>query len=425
MINTETPLMSLESFRRVIAYHPFHFWGIADNNIIPVTSSCNDIVYKHSYQNTDAVGREEIIEAIKNAEYRIATELGYWPAPKHFIDTVPFPKYHNRGIWNLTQGDNQYRWLDVQLPWGYVEACGPQQLTSIGVAAVTLSDADGDGLNETFVTANLATTITNPDLIWAVFITADRLDDDLANWRVHPVKITIAGGNVSVKGKAWQIIQPIRYEGFDVVALDPTVAANFAAQLEIYAVSTNTAGTLYTDSQAALVWETAPHPGAECCGSSITFGANTDPAAVAYGVTRAGIRHYEEGIVNLGRAVYNQTTANFEAVDWGICRPPERVIVRYRAGYPLDANSEMDRKFQVGVARMAAAELARPICACDEANRELYRWQFDLARTGGANDESYGAVSATDLDNPFGTRRGHVYAWRMVKEIRKLIGIPM
>jgi len=85
----------------------------------------------------------------------------------------------------------------------------------------------------------------------------------------------------------------------------------------------------------------------------------------------------------------------------------------------------MDRKFQVAVARMAAAELARPICACDEANRELYRWQFDLARTGGANDESYGAVSATDLDNPFGTRRGHVYAWRMIKEIRNLVGNPM
>jgi hypothetical protein len=131
------------------------------------------------------------------------------------------------------------------------------------------------------------------------------------------------------------------------------------------------------------------------------------------------------GIVNIGRAVYNATTGYFEAVDWGICRPPERVIVRYRAGYPLDANSEMDQKYRVAVARMAAAELARPICACDEANRELHRWQFDLARTGGSNDESYGAVSATDLDNPFGTRRGHVYAWRTVKEIRNLTGISL
>jgi hypothetical protein len=85
----------------------------------------------------------------------------------------------------------------------------------------------------------------------------------------------------------------------------------------------------------------------------------------------------------------------------------------------------MDKRYQVVVARMAAAELARPICACDVANRELYRWQFDLARTSGANDEGYGAVSATDLDNPFGTRRGHVYAWRFVKESRKLVGYSL
>jgi hypothetical protein len=72
-----------------------------------------------------------------------------------------------------------------------------------------------------------------------------------------------------------------------------------------------------------------------------------------------------------------------------------------------------------------AVELARPLCACDEANRELYRWQFDLARTGGSNDESYTSVSAADLDNPFGTRRGHVYAWRFVNDRRNLIGFSI
>src|SRR6185369_16921871 len=99
-----------------------------------------------------------------------------------------------------------------------------------------------------------------------------------------------------------------------------------------------------------------------------------------------------------------------------------RVTVRYLAGFPLASDGQMQEPYRTMVARLAAAELARPICACDEANRELYRWQFDLARTAGSGDEAYGAVSAEDLNNPFGTRRGHVYAWKQVKNLRQLRG---
>jgi hypothetical protein len=44
----------------------------------------------------------------------------------------------------------------------------------------------------------------------------------------------------------------------------------------------------------------------------------------------------------------------------------------------------------------------------------LYHWQFDLARTGGADGESYGAISQETVNNPFGTRRGAYYAWQQV-----------
>jgi len=48
-----------------------------------------------------------------------------------------------------------------------------------------------------------------------------------------------------------------------------------------------------------------------------------------------------------------------------------------------------------------------------------------LARTGGANDESYQAVSASDLTNPFGTRKGHVYAWHEVQGLGSTIGFSV
>jgi hypothetical protein len=77
----------------------------------------------------------------------------------------------------------------------------------------------------------------------------------------------------------------------------------------------------------------------------------------------------------------------------------------------------MKRQWQTLIARWACAELASRICACDEANKELHQWQFDLSLVDGKNDEKY-QMSSRDLDNPFGTRRGQVYAWKFLQRLR-------
>lgn len=420
-------LLPLEAFRKILGYNPWHFWGLADSSIVPVTSSCNDWLSKYPWQNTDAMGRDDIIEAIINAEDRIAEQLGYFPAPTYLEETVAWPKYHDRGVWNMGHGDSQGRWLDVRLNRGYVEAIGPETRTLLATAAIVYTDADGDGLRDTF-TVTAATTTTDVNEIAVYIAAANRLNSDPVGeeYRIAPVKVSIAAGTATIRGPAWLCIQPIAYEGADIAnPIDPTVTGvgtAYLTNLEVYRRYASASGTTYDTAQAALIWETEPYPSyAACCCCPTTTTNDTDPAAVAYGVARAGIRYAQPGIVSVGSAAYDTVGAVWKAVNWGVCRPPERVTVRYRAGYPL-VDQQMSRDYQVAVARLAAAELARPICACDEANRELYRWQYDLARTGGANDESYGAVSQTDLDNPFGTRRGHVYAWRFVKDHRNMIG---
>jgi hypothetical protein len=368
------------------------------------------------------MGREDILEAIQNTENRMAEYLGYEVAPAYRTDTIPYPKYHDRGVWHLAQSDRQGRWLDVKLNRGYIQAVGVDTRTLIGNTAVIVrTDSDGDGLAENFSTT-IATTVTNPDNLEVYFRAADRLNSDPVSdyYRISPVKITIAAGTATIRGKSWQLVPPISYEGVDVAEIDPTAAASYVTVLEVYSHVADPDGVTYDTSQAALVWETAPYP-SFCCGCSGTGTNDTDPAAEAYAVSRAGIRHTIEGIVNIGAAAYNTTTSAWEGVDWSLCRPPERVIVRYKAGYPL-SGGEMDKRWQTAVTRFAAAELARPICACDNANRELYRWQFDLARTGGANDEGYQATTMEDLANPFGTRRGQLYAWKFVKSMRTLQG---
>lgn len=416
-------LLPLENWRQIMQFHPFWFWGMADSSLLSTASNgCSPLVRQYSWQNSDAASRTEIAAAIAQAEQRLFDELDYWPAPVYCEETVPWP-------W---PSDQWGRWWNVQLEAQQIQAAGIESLTAISAgAAVTLSDSDSDGYNDTFTVGPVATTVTDPNEIAVYFAAADRVDgpdwstDVGERWRVQPVRVAISGGAVTIKGPAWLLVSPVLYEGVSNIGasgLNPATAANFVTTLDVYQRSTSTGGTTSDTAQAAVVWETRPCHGWWCwdgcaCGSSSPpnySGSVNDPAATAVALGRVALRDAEHGIVGLGVASYNSTTGIWTEDCWPPCNPPDRAVVRTLAGVPLDSRGQMDSFWQVIIARLAAAELARPICGCEDANRELYRWQFDLARSSGANDEMYGAISPDDLNNPFGTRRGHVYAWRAI-----------
>ena len=421
-----SPLLPIESFRNTIGYHPYHFWGLS-NATVPVTSACNDIVHKYSWQSDGSVGRNDIQSAIETAEARLLEILGYAPAPHYASQTLAFPRYLDKRLDNMSNRGSDGRWLTVRLKEGHTQEVGVETLTLIEDSTVSFSDSDGDGVNDTFTLTTIATTTeTDKSKIAVYFKAADRLDSDSVgdSWRILPVKVTINGnGTVTVKGKSWLLVKPIEYEGVDVVGLDPATMTKFVTSLEVYRRWTNGGGNTTATSQAVLTWETFPYPhwAYPCCDAAIYSDGTTDPASIADSIARCGIRDSTLGIVNPAKAVYDSSSGLWNAVSWGVAKPPDKVTVRYLSGWPL-VNGEMDRKWQIVVARLAAAELAGKICACDTANRELYRWQFDLARSAGVNDEQY-SISQNDLDNPLGTRAGQVAAWKVAKNERILIGV--
>lgn len=423
-------LLPLENWRQIMDFHPWHFWGLADSTLLKAYEGCSPLTRQYAWQNSDAASRSEIVRAIETAEQRLYDELDFWPAPVYTSETLTYP--WKSQAWG--------RWGNVQLTSQWVQAVGVEALTSISLAAaVAYSDTDGDGYNDTFTIGPLATTVTAPDEIAIYFAAADRFDGpDWStaigeHWRIQPIKVSIVGGNVTIKGPAWLLVRPVLYEGVTNIGangIDPTTAGNFAATVDIYRRYTDTSGTAPDTAQAAIIWETRPCHGWWCCcafccanPTSDTSSAH-DPAATAITLGRVGLRDAEHGIVSVGEAIYN-SAAGVWSETWPDCAldVPDRVVVRTLVGYPLDSRGQMDPFWQTVVARFAAAELARPICGCDDANRELYRWQFDLARTSGAADEAYGAISAKDLDNPFGTRRGAVSAWRAIQSRQQLRGL--
>jgi hypothetical protein len=406
-------LLPLDTFRQLLEYHPYHFWQLFEPNLAPITNDCNRALAEYSWQRNDATGRAAIRRAIAQAEAVLQQYLGYDVAPTYRQVELAYPALYQTGLVRVGAVDAAGMAAAVKLPGvGYIEALGTPAYTSIQAGvAVVYSDSDGDGLNDT-ATWSAATTATDPTQLGGYVPQAQRtgLDTSLSEaWRIAPAQVTISGGVATFKAPAWVMVKPSRYEGISAQPLDAANSANFLSSVDVVQRAPDGA------AQATLIWDQRPYP--VCCVAA----GSSDPAAVATATARVGIRDGRLGLVSPVQAVYDASTGQWSTAWWGCAgwRAPDRVIVNAYAGYPLQGQA-MDSLYATTVFRLALAELARPLCACDKANKERYEWQLDLARTGGNADEAFGLISTDDLSNPLGTRRGHIAAWRLIKQLRQL-----
>ena len=426
-------LLPLYSFFEILGFHPWHAFGIAGTGDLAVSTGCDTLVRRYEWQNSDAVGTKAIEMAIETAESKLTQYLGYSPAPHYVTEVQPWPRLADGGARHFAAGGD-WRWLTVQTTEGQIRAVGVETVAAISTnAAVTYTDEDGDGFDDTF-TVSAATTLTDASQVAVYFSSADRFNGWGSStalsprWRLQPVQITISGGTVTVRGPKQLCVKPIKYEGVVNIGangLDPNTAGNFVTTLDIYRRYTAIDGNTVDTSQAVIIWETRPSHGWWCCCTSCAVsaygGSSYDPAAVAQAVARVGIRDARRGLLTPAESSYDATTGIWSSLDWTVCAEPDRVTLRYLAGFPLGSDGHMQEPFRTVVARLAAAELARPVCGCDAANRELYHWQFDLSQTA-KGDELFG-ISQENLNNPLGTRRGHVQAWKFIMDQQQLTGI--
>lgn len=420
-LDTEpTTILPLETWRELMGFSPFFFWGLSNRDLQNMAAQgCDPVVRQYAWQGGDAAGRAEVLLAIAEAERMLTDELNYSPAPRHTSFTVPWPqpvagRRPFTGTWGLP--------LSVQLPEGHIQALGVERLTLLGTAAAGYSDQDGDGFIDTFTLSLTVPAGTVADQV-AVYVPAgERFDGSAASerWRIRPIRAVVSGTQLTVTGRAWTAVKPRRYEGMPTaapsggggpLALDPATTANYCATLEVYTRTTDPNGEALDDCQAVLEWDTRPAELAGWCDPPGYPGNNAgDPAAVARIVGRAGLLDAERGIVTPATAVRNATSGEWAAT-WPTGWTPDRVVVRAYAGLGASLGSEMAR----AIAALSAALLDRPICACADMNRRLYHWQFDLTLAG-RQDELYN-TGDPDLDNPFGPRRGAVTAWKAVKRL--------
>lgn len=423
-------ILPLDQFRSAFSYNPFHFWQLANSTIAPLVD-CPTLVYEQAYQSgdQDSAGRADLRYAIELAEGKIRDWLGYSLVPHYSTLTLNYPRYYDVTLNKMDYSGSDGRWIAARLPEGKIIAVGAESLASLGTVqtsdgSLAFSDRDSDGLLDTF-TATFNTAITDPAQLELYFIVSDRLDNEPASerWRIAPVYCSISGGVATFTGRYWLLVKPVLYQSVRQAPLDPATASNFVDTLQVYQHRADPTGTTPDTAQAELIWETRPWPAwATCFDCSSQPFNSTDPAAQAFAVARVGLRDARLGIVSIGEAIWDATTGQFRSVSMSNSRPPDRIVLRYFAGEPLDVTGKVPANYASILSRFAAAEADKRICACAPANKQIYNQQIDRAFNADSRVDKF-QMSMDDLNNPFGTREGQVAAWRWVKRNRILGGV--
>lgn len=405
--------LSFARWAALMGLHPWHAHQLADSTVVPVTSACNSLIYERATLNADRVGRTEIRQAIIEAERLIHAHGGYWPTPRDCEVTLTYPRLGDHRLSRLWDVQADGRWVSVMVPDRLVLGLGPPVETDVQTASLTYADLDADGLAETATaTATVAAGTLDAEIV-ARFVAGD-CGPIVPAPDIPLRRVVVSGTTATLTFDAYTLVRPALTAGYLTQTLNPTIlppmsGTPFAASIQVVRRRPDPGGTTTNTAMAVLAWEDRPAPIwlPACCGGG------TDPAGLTTAIARATLRDAGAGIVAIGEAIYDSDSGTWSAAcDWR-CAPPDRVTIRYRAG--ID-----DGSYDTVVARLAAAVLARPVCACDSANREIYLWQQDLSRTGATNELF--APPAT-ISNPLGTRRGHVYAWSQIVRDQRLAGI--
>lgn len=394
--------LSLARYARLLGINPLHFAGVT----VPAlaATSCESIWFQHSWQESDAASREDVARCIAEAEAAIENILGYRLLPSWETDEWHETIRAYRPEW-FKIGINQRGFADaVKTDWGQFLTGGICSRDLIARStAIVWSDGDGDGYKETG-TITFATTALNGCEL-RVFYPGKNGDPE---WEIRPVTVVLGGGAATVTFRRELCVLESIAEllaNRQVPGADGMDDNHFLDEVDVYRV--------YNDPQrqVQMLWE----PSSLLCGGCGEGGCPVCAYSTQYGCLHARGRR-DVGLVAYTPADWSATDLTFINTSFIQSRQPDAVRLWYYAGLRgEDSCSDiiMSDRWARAVAYYATALLDRTSCSCNAARFD--HWQADLAFVSGSNELGTYNISQNDLDNPFGTRRGMVHAWKMIQ----------
>lgn len=392
-------LLPLDRWASYLGIEPRHFNQVV-SELTPV-ADCKQAWNQYSWQASDRVGREEVAQAIHQAERDIIPALGYFPIPVWIAGEIKRTpsSWDVKGIGHPSLATPAARYVGLETTFGHVISGGIETRELLGTPTITWQDLDADTYFETAQVVQ-ATTVTDTNEIRVYFASHNGEDE----WEIRPLRnVSISGGNVTILIDRHLLVNPDLWEALQPAAVDGDVDGNFVTQVEVYRV--------YNDpsQQAQLQWERLPSS-CQCGDTSCAMCAwQTQWACLQTRDPRRGLVTYQPG-------TWDSTDEEFDAAQLAINRRPERVRLWYRAGFQSTRVArpmvEMDPELEFLIVIHSLCLLDRPICSCSNVEAFHQRWTEDKALVA-AKGIRY-QVTEQDLSCPWGTKIGSMEAWKRI-----------
>lgn len=379
-----TTKLKLDHFSRIMGLNPLHFNQV----YVPgyETQVCGEPIYQYSWQNADRVGREEMAQAIGEAERAIEDQLYYKLLPTYEADE------------RATIDPRAVRVPTAKLSQGYFISGGIRAVVAVEVGRpIAYSVADSLGYKHTG-TISQAVTFTDKEEI-AIYYPGHNGNDA---WRIEPASVVISGGVATIVVPRERLVIESALDGYgDATAVDGTDDTQFLTTVDI--------SRDYLDAavQADLL-HLNPYDLAYC----------PDEAYVGQTATLLP-RDYMSSIVRVitrdwGYPTHDYTPQAFIGGHW-----PEIVRVWYRAGWQDKTQAYptrvLDEQWARAVSYLAVTMLDRPLCGCNSLEKITQYYGVDLLLE--TDQERYNIkTNNMVVNNPIGTTRAAINAWRLVQQ---------
>lgn len=392
--------LPLDDFAKIIGLSPLSFNQL-HSDTLQQNNVCGDLFYQSAWQHSDRVGRDDIAQAIQQAEQEISREVGFNLVPDWTTEErLPYPRPGNPDVYGI--GYN-VRWQEksVELRKGWIISGGVKAKSVIQAgAAVVRTDADVDNYAET-CTVTVNTTVTDANEIRAYY--PAKSGDDA--WEIRPITVSISNGVATIRFKSWQIVAANQMDSLNAQPLDADSAASYETTVDIYRV--------YNDpsTQAQMMWENLP--GWPRCSSSSCTACQFETQAACF-----HLRDPRMGFAVPAPASWDSSTQTFTQQYYSACREPDQVRFWYYSGYEdktlTRSKVEMSPYWKYAVAYFAASKFERPVCGCSNVNQFIEKWRRDAAFSSA--EEGGFTVTAEIASNRLGTSAGALYAWRRIQQ---------
>lgn len=359
------PLLSLLEWAEIIGINPWILAQVGEpsETITPYlednVASCARVFYQDASKTSGALAREEIAEALVQAQELVAKVAMTYPAPIELSETILYPRQAHLKYGNVWWGQSG-RVKSLRVNYGNMISTGVYEETLIEAdVTVVPDDPYADGFDTVWSATVNVPVGTTADEVMVYFASADYYDQSRENMRIYPVKVSISGNVATISGHMTQLVLIGNYLKLAPTKLDATDSI-YATEIDVYrrTVDLTASGTLLWESNTYADGIDCPNPP---CTTYITAGCfgMTDPVG---------------GWVSPIPAQYDEALAQYTRITPTEYFAPDRVNINYIAGYPL-VNGRMASPWNRIVALLATALLPNRTCGCERADLRLFHYR--------------------------------------------------